>query len=123
MRLAFLFLFGIILCGGCSSIIQQEQAIVDRLGLPSLAVISSGDIEIKYQGMPQEFLQNRKIWQDSTRRYYYLDKHVVVVADSCRVSVASIDHWQYYGVVATLERIRMSQSHPNLPASQENNEK
>ena len=116
-RLLYL-LMGIFLCGGCNSVLQQEQAAVDRLGAPNLVTIQSGDIAMFDNCISQTFLSYKKTWKDSERRYYYLDAGVVIIVDSRHVVIVSIDSWQYDGVRNMLEK--MSQNFSTQPVSKEN---
>ena len=114
MRFLLLTLLaGAMFCHGCT-IAQQERAAISRLGEPSLSTIFSGDTGMLCRGIDQEFLQYRDTWRDSTRWYYYLDKYIVVTANSDGVAIATMDPWQCGGVRATLER--MSQHHSTPPA-------
>ena len=113
-------LAGVMLCNGCT-VLQQEQAAVSRLGDPDGSSISSGDVRMYYYGITQEFLQYKNTWKNSTRRYYYLDKCVVVVANSHEVVIVDMDDWQYEGVRSMLER--MSPHCPTSSAPQEGNGK
>ena len=59
------FLAGIILCGGCNSMLQREQAAIDRLGAPSLVKISSGDAVLYDTHISQDFLMYKKTWSNT----------------------------------------------------------